>query len=1611
MNLHPRRRFPFAPFQVVFALLLSTTLLRPGPAESAEPLILRQTVEVRPEEVRLWRNKSVDFVSLKGGAPVAPEGSPDLPALPVRFRLPEDMEIESVRLTVLDSQTLRGRFQVAPVLTRSSDGTFHPEGVGTPALDPAGFFPAEPAQVGLSGRLRGRSIGCVALTPFRYREEDGRLDVLTRVELEVHLKPVTRDRSSDFVPLRAEPWADEVFEDLLGELVMNPGESARLGGERLSTLTNSGAPFAPTFRPSVNGSPVEYVIITDEAQQAQYQRLADWKTRSGIPTVVRTVSWIKANYPNGADVQETIRNFIRDAAQKWGTIWILLGADTGIIPTRYGRTLFFGGEYIPTDLYYQCVDGTWNKDGDKDFGEGYGSPSIPGDDADLYPEVWLGRIPTNNVTEATTVMNKILAYETNPVRNGYQKTHLALAEVLFPQVYSPGDSILFDGAEVAEDAIGYLPPWTSVTKLYEHCPYPAWPTCILENKPTVIDSINAGFGFVHHVGHGYINTMAVGVEDKALSNADADAANNGNETFFLYAINCTSSAIDFNCIAERYLLNSHGGTIASVGSTRFDFPSTGWSYQNEFFRLVYQVGITQIGKAAAMCKLPFIGLALQDNTHRWTQFTQIYFGDPSMPLWTNAPRDLTVSHNANHTLGTGTYLVHVTDLGSPLDSAKVCLNKAGDEYVMAYTNVSGDAVIPFVPDSTGTFQVTVSKQNYVPYQANATVVAPGTPYLYAQDQLIDDDGIAPSTGNSDQKIDAGEVVELKLPLKNRGGSTSGSVTATLSSLSSHVTVIDGSSTYPLIAGGATVNPTDGFVLAISRLAPDRTEAKVHLTYVSGATNIQEDVILYVHAPVFEWYRSFPRDTTGTGNSNGVIEPNEDVALRVELRNGGLGQARLVTARLRSTDPVFTVTDSVVNFGTIAGGTRAVSAPAPDTFRFRMSDTTGVSTNVHRLKVYLFDNYSLTTPLAIFTLDPKGPAAAPANVIATGSTASIALTFDVMTVNDLRGYNIYRSTSAGGPFTRINQYTTIKHAYYDDEGLPPLSVFYYKVAAQDSAGIEGPQSIAVSGSTTLPIHSGFPVELESATNASVTLADVNYDGDLEVVVGASEIYVMNADGTELVDGDNDIRTLGPLTNTGNQGDFWNAPAVGDVNRDGSPEVAAISWTGYLYLWSEPGETKPGFPINLNVLNQFDINPLGSVAMADVNGDGDLEIFCIVGRMIFGFHHNGTEIIDGDANPATLGVFKATATPYSYGTPALADLTGDGLPEVIAGTRDGKLYVMNAMTGASLPGFPYTTASNITSSPAVGDIDNDGLPEIVFGSSDNKVYALNPDGTAVTGWPQGIQLQEDIYSSPALGDLTGDGIPDVVIGASNGRVYAWRNTGVLVPGWPVFIKDNLGNFKPVRSSPILVDIDNNGVPEVTVGDQIGRLHCFYASGLPVPGFPIQTGNLIEGGPAAWDIDNDGLTEIVAESFDQKIYTWDTPWTFNRLASPWPMFHHDPRHTGSLAEPLLYQSAAPETPGATRPFVLHQNQPNPFNPTTLIRYSIEAAPVGGLLPVRLEIFSSTGRLVKVLVDRPMPPGNYEVGWDGRDGAGIDQASGIYFYRISTPSGVESRKMTMAR
>ena len=85
----------------------------------------------------------------------------------------------------------------------------------------------------------------------------------------------------------------------------------------------------------------------------------------------------------------------------------------------------------------------------------------------------------------------------------------------------------------------------------------------------------------------------------------------------------------------------------------------------------------------------------------------------------------------------------------------------------------------------------------------------------------------------------------------------------------------------------------------------------------------------------------------------------------------------------------------------------------------------------------------------------------------------------------------------------------------------------------------------------------------------------------------------------------------------------------------------------------------------------------------------------------------------------------------------------------------------------------------------------------------------------------------------------------------------------------------------------------------------------------------------------------------------------------------------------------------------YTLSQNFPNPFNPVTVIRYSL---PTEGF--VTLSIFDINGRLIDMLVNEVLPAGYYELDWNASN-----VSSGIYFYRLKSGGFTKTKKMVLLK
>lgn len=107
-----------------------------------------------------------------------------------------------------------------------------------------------------------------------------------------------------------------------------------------------------------------------------------------------------------------------------------------------------------------------------------------------------------------------------------------------------------------------------------------------------------------------------------------------------------------------------------------------------------------------------------------------------------------------------------------------------------------------------------------------------------------------------------------------------------------------------------------------------------------------------------------------------------------------------------------------------------------------------------------------------------------------------------------------------------------------------------------------------------------------------------------------------------------------------------------------------------------------------------------------------------------------------------------------------------------------------------------------------------------------------------------------------------------------------------------------------------------------------------------------------------------------------------------------------------PVAVTTVGERSSGVPTEFAMQQNYPNPFNPETTINYQLPSPD-----HVRLVIFSALGQEVRRLIDRSQPAAYHTVVWDGRDEAGNQLPSGIYFYRLETSKFTAMKKMVLTK
>jgi hypothetical protein len=380
-----------------------------------------------------------------------------------------------------------------------------------------------------------------------------------------------------------------------------------------------------------------------------------------------------------------------------------------------------------------------------------------------------------------------------------------------------------------------------------------------------------------------------------------------------------------------------------------------------------------------------------------------------------------------------------------------------------------------------------------------------------------------------------------------------------------------------------------------------------------------------------------------------------------------------------------------------------------------------------------------------------------------------------------------------------------------------------------------------------------------------------------------------------------------------------------------------------------------------------------------------------------------------------------------------LNGDGVLDLVSlsvgsGAGGQVSVALGSAGGGFLSPTHYTTEFN-GMDVAVADLNRDGRLDVVacgyspFGGV--RVFLGNGDGTLQTG--RSYALSGFCGLDLEVGDLNRDCIPDIaVVTGECGTidVLLGQAGGGYAPVVPY-------SFGDEAYALAMGDFNRDGNLDCVVPRIAGDIAFFPGSAAGTLGGPsFSTGVPNPSAIAAGDVDGDGVLDLfVSNSTDATPFHGNGNGTFSMgvgYATPTIRglalgdFNRDGRldlaaswRTGIDSKASLFLNgsgvltAAEVAPVSPRRTALRQNVPNPFNPSTRIPFAISQAG-----RVTLAVYDVRGRRVATLVDRDLPAGEHRVDWQGKDDAGHDIASGVYFYRLDAPGAAHAaRKMVLMK
>lgn len=462
---------------------------------------------------------------------------------------------------------------------------------------------------------------------------------------------------------------------------------------------------------------LDYVIITNNLLSGEFEKLARWKRTRGVRTRVVKVDSIYSLYPDESSNILKIKRFIQTYKSLYNIKYILIGGDETVVPVPICYSHARGGCYLPTDLFYSCLDENgfsfdWDSNGNGKRGE-------LEDNIDLMADVSLTRSPVSTINETNIFVNKIVAYEECPPTMGWKHRMLMCGCQLGDSTMVPSDSQR-KGATIYNSAIANK--WNGAlyqfydtgTDFYGNDSYPY-------SGENLQNQLNSGYAFVDVISHGGPTSLSMELPTDYYTVDYAQELTCSQPTIITTSACFTNmfTLYDEPCLSEA-LIRRPTGVVGYLGSSHlgFDFNNTGsLGPSTELSKLFYSklfsfdntLDYPRFGNIIKEAKNEFSDNADNDY-YRWVLFATNPIGDPEMPIYRETPNvfsDLELNV-INDTLIIDTNVnackLHITSMSDN-----------GISYYRGYDIRYGQHVekiyLPDIPDSVN---ICIMRSDYVP---------------------------------------------------------------------------------------------------------------------------------------------------------------------------------------------------------------------------------------------------------------------------------------------------------------------------------------------------------------------------------------------------------------------------------------------------------------------------------------------------------------------------------------------------------------------------------------------------------------------------------------------------------------------------------------------------------------------------------------------------------------------------------------------------------------------------------------------------------------------------------------------------------------------------------